>query len=76
MRADPRGPATLLSEAPLSEIVELLRLYTDEEHLLRRRGSAIEEMRRRGLSWRKISDLTDVPHSTARRWLRMYLELA
>jgi len=33
-------------------------------------------MRRRGLSWRKISDLTDVPHSTARRWLRMYLELA
>lgn len=74
MRADPSGPATL-SEAPLSEILELMRSCADDTPLVRMRGSAVAELRRRGFSWRKIEEQTGVPHASARRWLKRYLAL-
>jgi hypothetical protein len=75
MRADPCGPATL-SEAPLSEIFELMRLHADDTPLVKVRGGAVQELRRRGLSWRQIEEKTGVPHASARRWLKRYLALA
>lgn len=75
MRAYPYGPHVDLSEVPLSEIFEQMRLYSDDTPLVLVRGRAVLELRRRGMSWRKIEEKTGVPHASARRWLTRYLAL-
>lgn len=67
---DPQEPPPPLSEVPLAELIARARRVADTAALMRERIALVEELRRRGLSWRDLEQQTGFPQSSARRWVK------
>lgn len=71
---DESAPSDPLPEVPLLELIERARAVADKDSLKATRGKLIVALRSRHMKWRDIEAETGIPHGTARRWAKIFLD--